>query len=89
MTPTNFVSFGREESGRVITHDGEFAVVQCRNPYGTHNLCIVDNGNDAFVHGTHATLEWVANHMGKRNYRKVRKHLAARGIGLNWVAVRF
>jgi transketolase len=83
-----FISFGRRESGRVITAAAGLAVVQARNPYGSHNLVLVDEeSNEAIRHGSLATLECVANWMSRRAYRRVRKHLASRGIGLDWVAM--
>ena len=83
---TKFVSFGRTESGRVITHAAGLAVVQSRNPYGSHNLVLVDEeSGEAIRHGTMATVATVASWLPRRQYRRVRKHLAARGIGLNWV----
>ena len=85
---TKFLSFGRIECGRVITHVTGLAVVQSRNPYGTHNLVLVDEERgEAIRHGSLAVVEAVANRMPKRAYRRVRKHLAARGIGRDWVAV--
>lgn len=81
-----FVSFGRTESGRVITAAAGLAVVQSRNPYGTHNLVLVDEERgEAIRHGNMAALAAAASWMPRRQYRRVRKHLAARGIGLNWV----
>lgn len=87
-TTTKFISFGRTESGRVVTAAAGLAVVQSRNPYGTHNLVLVDEERgEAIRHGTMATLAAVASWMPNRTYRRVRKHLAARGIGLEWCAV--
>ena len=84
---TKFTSFGRTESGRVITHAAGLAVVQSRNPYGTHNLVLVDEERgEAIRHGSLAVVEAVANWLPRRQYRRVRKHLAARGIGRDWWA---
>ena len=86
-TTTKFMSFGRTESGRVITSAAGLAVVQSRNPYGTHNLVLVDDERgEAIRHGSVAVVEAVANWMPRRQYRRVRKHLAARGIGRDWCA---
>lgn len=90
MVTLSYRSFGRTESGRVITAAAGLAVVQARNPYGGHNLVLVlvdeDEGRgEAIRHGTLATLAAVAGWMPRRQYRRVRKHLAARGIGRNWV----
>ena len=82
-----YSSFGRTQSGRLITAADGMAVVQARNPHGTHNLVLVDmERGEAIRHGTLATLECVANWMPSRAYRRVRKHLATRGIGRDWVA---
>lgn len=81
-----YSSFGRTESGRVVTAAAGLAVIQARNPYGGHNLVLVDEERgEAIRHGTMATLVAVASWMPSRAYRRVRKYLAARGIGLNWV----
>lgn len=87
-TTTKFFSFGRNESGRVVTAANGLAVVQCRNPYGKHNLVLVDEElGEAVRHGTLAVVEAVANWLPQKQYRKVRKYLAARGVGRDWVAV--
>ena len=84
----SFFSFGRTESGRVITAAAGLAVVQSRNPYGSHNLVLVDEERgEAIRHGSLAVVEAVANWLPRRQYRRVRKHLAARGIGRDWCAV--
>jgi len=82
----DFESFGRTEHGRVITEGAGLLVVQARNPYGGHNLVLVEDEpyGRAIRHGTRAVVEAVANCMSERAYRKVRKHLAARGVGLDW-----
>lgn len=86
-TTTKFISFSRTESGRVVTAAAGLAVVQSRNPYGTHNLVLVDEeSGEAIRHGSLAVVEAVANWLPRRQYRRVRKHLAARGIGLDWWA---
>ena len=85
MNTVCFESFGETQSGRVVTHWGDDVVVYARNPYGTRNLVIVDwETEEAITHGNIAVAEAAANWMPKRSYRKVRKFLAARGVGLNW-----
>lgn len=88
MTQTiKFVSFGRIASGRIVTHAAGLVVVQSRNPYGSHNLVLVDEeSGEAIRHGNFAVAECVVNWLGTRAYRKVRKYLAARGIGREWHA---
>ncbi len=85
---TKFISFGRQESGRIITHFNGLEIVQSRNPYGTHNLVLVNaDTGEAIRHGSVAVLEAVANWLPTKTYRRVRKYLAKKGIGINWVAV--
>ncbi|KLR59471.1 hypothetical protein [Diaphorobacter sp. J5-51] len=86
----SFWSFEKTCSGRLITHVGDYAVVQSRNPYGTHNLLLVEAdhngcGAEAIRHGSQATLLFVKQWLGQAAYRKVRKHLASKQVGLNWV----
>lgn len=82
-----FTSFGRRESGRLITHFNGLEVVQSRNPYGSHNLVLVNSDSgEAIRHGSVAVLEAVANWLPTKTYRRVRKYLAQRGIGLDWFA---
>ena len=83
-----FISFGRQESGRLITHFNGLEVVQSRNPYGSHNLVLVSSDTgEAIRHGSVAVLEAVANWLPTKTSRRVRKYLAEKGIGVNWVAV--
>ena len=83
-----FISFGRQESGRLITHFNGLEVVQSRNPYGSHNLVLVNSDTgEAIRHGTVAVLEAVVNWLPTKTYRRVRKYLAKKGIGINWIAV--
>ena len=85
MNTIYFESFGETQSGRVVTHWGDEVIVFARNPYGTHNLVVVDQRTqEAIVHGNIAVAEAAANWMPERSYRKVRKFLAAKGVGLNW-----
>jgi phage baseplate assembly protein W len=85
MVTLRFENFGRTESGRVVTDAGGMAVVQARNPYGSHNLVLVDEfTSEAIRHGTMAVVEAVASWLPQKQYRRVRKYLAARGIGVDW-----
>lgn len=82
-----FMSFGHIASGRIVTSAVGLAVVQARNPYGSHNLVLVDEERgEAIRHGSLAVAEAAANWLPQKQYRKVRAHLAARGIGREWVA---
>ena len=83
-----FTSFGHKESGRLITHCNGLEVVQSRNPYGTHNLVLVNAATgEAIRHGTVPVLEAVANWLPTKTYRRVRKYLAKKGKGTDWVAI--
>lgn len=83
-----FTSFGVQKNGRLITHCNGLEVVQSRNPYGTHNLVLVNaDTGEAIRHGSVAVLEAVVNWLPTKTYRRVRKYLAEKGIGVNWVAV--
>lgn len=74
MYTCKFSSFGRIQSGRVITHSAKasLCVVRARNPYGKHNLVLVstDTGN-AIRHGNVAVLQACAAWMPDKQYRKV------------------
>lgn len=87
---TQFWSFGRRCCGRVITSVGDYAVVQARNPFGSHNLVVVERdangcGAEAIRHGSQSALLFTRQWLGDRAYRRVRKHLAARQVGLDWI----
>ena len=80
-----FESFGETRSGTIVTHWGDDTIIYSRNPYGSHNLVIVDwETGEATVHGNIAVAEAAANWLPKKTYRKVRKFLAAKGVGHNW-----
>lgn len=82
MFPIKFKSFGKKNSGKVISADNKYAIVQCRNPHGSHNLVVVDKDRgDAILHGSLVSLNFAIYFMG-RHYRKVRKHLAKKGLGI-------
>ena len=85
MNTMYFESFGETQSGRVVTHWGDDIIVFTRNPYGSHNLVIVDwRTGEATVHGNIAVAEAAVNWLPKKTYRKVRKFLVARGVGRDW-----
>ena len=80
-----FESFGKTQSGTIVTHWGDDTIIYGRNPYGSHNLVIVDwETGEATVHGNIAVAEAAANWMPEKTYRKVRKFLAAKGVGRDW-----
>ena len=75
MKTLSFISFGHLTTGRLITEEGSFGFVNCRNPYGSHNLVVVDlTKEEAIAHGTEAAVREAA-FCSTRTYRKVRKFL--------------
>ena len=81
MTSTlRFFSFGRPCSGRLVTSAAGLAVVNARNPYGTHNLVLVDEeSRESIRPGNAAVVGAAAAWMPRRAYRRVRRFLAERG----------
>jgi hypothetical protein len=76
MNTVRFESFGRETTGRIITGDRSVLIVAARNPYGGHNLCVVDaNTYRAIRHGNQAATNWSPS---LKAYRKVRAYIASR-----------
>lgn len=82
-----YISFSSRSSGREITRcyieDIGYTVAYTRNPYGTHSLCLIADGK-AIRHGNQAVIGFASKLLPKKQYRKVRKFLASKGIGLNW-----
>jgi hypothetical protein len=71
-----FTNFGRPAVGRVVTEEGSYAFVNSRNPYGGHNLMVVDLvEEEAVAHGVEAVLR-EAFYSSKKTYRKVRRFLS-------------
>lgn len=81
-----FTSFGEDHTGQWVTSCGEVDFVWAPNPYGTHNLVAVLDGDgfNAFRHGNAACLIEAASCCDRRTYRRLRKFLAAKGLGLDW-----
>jgi hypothetical protein len=56
-----FQNFGKRAHGTVVTSSatmtGESVIVYARNPYGLHNLVLIDNGV-AVRHGNDAVIAW-------------------------------
>jgi hypothetical protein len=77
MQTIKIESFGKTVSGRLITSSTPHGLyfVQARNPYGSHNLVVVDEEFRAIRHGNNAALNWAPN---ERCYRKLLTHLANR-----------
>ena len=79
-----FLNFDYElKTGKPVTHCGDLVVVQTRNPYGTHNLVVVQDAglgiHQAIRHGNYNALRVSAAWMSERAYRKVIKHLVKKG----------
>lgn len=87
MQVINYEMFGSWRSGRVITEIGNLVVVKSRNPYGSHNLVLVDRDtNEAFRCGNVATISWVASE--ENTDRKLKKAIrrTIEAIGYNPLA---
>lgn len=83
INTTTFKNFDGRASGRVLTHCGGWVFVACRNPYGSHNLIVVDEASGtAYRHGNTAALWIAANWCDERTYRKVAHH--CRKSGMVW-----
>ncbi len=80
-----FQSFDGLATGRVITHDDKSGtmIVQSRNPYGGHNLIVVEDGGFyqyvAVRHGNNAVLCAAKAWISESTYRRCIKHLTKRG----------
>ena len=86
MTETaTFINFGNAATGRVVTGDKEVQVVYSRNPYGSHNVVLVEvESMEAIRHGTEGVLVYAFLNMSRKAYRRVRAFLAARGVAADW-----
>ena len=79
-----FLNFDHElKTGKAVTHHRDLVVVQTRNPYGTHNLVVVQDAglgiHQAIRHGNYNALRVASAWMSERAYRKVVKHLVKKG----------
>jgi len=76
MQTIKFQSFGREATGRILTGNHSVLIVSARNPYGGHNLCVVDaESYRAIRHGNQAATNWSPS---IKAYRKVRAYIENR-----------
>jgi hypothetical protein len=83
MQVSKFTSFGSKKSGRIVTAGNGYEIVQARNPYGSHNLLVIDcESGEAIRHGTAASLGFVQWAMSTNCVRKVVKHLYKKGVRL-------
>jgi len=73
MITAKFWSFGNLANGRVVTSHNGWQVVNSRNPYGSHNLVLVDGEGRAIRHGNQAVLKflwaWELDHAFRRAAR--------------------
>jgi hypothetical protein len=88
MTVRKFYSFEQEANGQIITgHDWRFQVMFARNPYGGHNLVLIEDGK-AFRHGDLACLVYLFEYF-PRMYRRARRFLARKnrhlGLALSFI----
>lgn len=89
MQVINYEMFGSWRSGRVITEIGNLVVVKSRNPYGSHNLVLVDRDtNEAFRCGNATVLAWVASEQAtdRKSKKAIRRTIAS--VGYNPLANR-
>ena len=85
MLSFHFESFGSVACGRVITSGNGWGLVYASNPYGGHNLVAVDLATgEAVAHGNDAALGHAFLEMPRKQYRKARAFLAARGVATRW-----
>ena len=76
-----FTSFGRINTGRIVTGNGNDVLVYSRNPYGSHNLVVVNrNTGEAFRHGNNASLTYAWNWISRKSYVKAMLFLIAHGV---------
>lgn len=76
-----FMSFGRINTGRIVTGNNTDCLVYARNPYGTHNFVVVNRDNgEAFRHGNNASLDYAWNWISRKSYVKAMLFLMAHGI---------
>ena len=76
-----FTSFGRINTGRIVTGNDHEVLVYARNPYGSHNLIVVDRDHgEAFRHGNNASLTYAWNWISRKAYVKAMLFLMAHGV---------
>lgn len=86
MRKTSFEIFGRTQTGRIVTSSGNHEVVFSRNPYGSHNLLLIDRDNDEpFCFGNKGVLYCLLSMGMDKAYRRARRFLANRGRCLDLV----
>jgi hypothetical protein len=84
MKTVAFESFGQMCSGRIVTHHGDLAVVQSRNPFGGHNFVLVNTEEMAALrHGTRATLEAAEAWLPQKQFRRALRFALARGFRID------
>jgi len=83
-TQVTFQSFDRWESGQELTRVGNMALVLARNPYGSHNLIMIEDreGNDferggyyAIAHGNEASLYRISRCVDRAGWQRLTNRL--------------
>lgn len=79
MKTIKFETFGRTETGRVVTEDARngLRAVFARNPYGRHNLVLVDHQARALRHGNRVVLGCLDRN---KTFRRAVEFLRQRGF---------
>ena len=81
VTLKGYDSFGESCVGRIVTECATAFVVNSRNPYGTHNLVLVDRDTwVAYRHGNLAVLSELINIYPRRMFVRAWKFLAERDL---------
>ena len=81
METIRFKSFEKWCNGRIVTGNGNDALVYSRNPYGSHNLVVVDlEKREAFRHGNNASLDYAWAWISRKAYVKAMLFLIAHGV---------
>lgn len=84
MMNLKFNSFNSVCNGRMITQFGDVAILQSRNPYGSHNLVAVtiDESGEivAFRHGNLGVFDYCSQWAPKKQLRKVFRYLVKKGV---------
>lgn len=76
MQTLKFENFRQSATGRLVSHTAMISIVFSRNPYGSHNLVLVDDCGEAFRHGNEAVLEYLQSYPAL--WRKAKRFLALR-----------
>jgi len=89
MENIKFNNFGQPAVGRIVTsyiNDNDtYYVVYYKNPYGTHNLLVVNSDDEeAFVHGNEASIRFMMGSPTKKAVCKVYKFCKQHNINTDF-----